>query len=316
MKKQFLKKLNLAFALIALTFASCERENIEQAPTRDQTAQSIENLESILLPPISQELPTAVNEQINSSKMNLLNHTDKTIEILGFRVLGTIKTTEALNLSKEKLSNKESMVAIGDITETSSVMSGKLKDLYAGAELLDIQKSIAEVANSEIKIEDQIIEITWNIKNKTVKSLCFYRTTGIVWDNVMGGLIIMGKQQIEDSEQYDTQSRLASRWRSLTWTANWLWGSKRGEMGAKITIYYSGSTVSNTDRSDWGTISLGKAKSESKITKNSGSYGKIQYALGLCTPVGSLSFNSSNFTVGFSGLGSNVVANGTISLYP
>lgn len=316
MKKLFLNKFNLMLALIALTFASCEKESIESTPMKDQTTQSFENLKVILLQPTSQQLPEAVQEQINSTKANLLSYTDKSIEILGVTVLGTIKTNEALNLSKEILISSESVVASGDITEPSSIVAGKLKELYSGDELLEIQKSIADVATSEIKIDDQIIEISWSIKNKKVKSLCFYRADGIVWDNVLGGLIIMGKQQIEDSVQYDSQLRIASKWRSLTWTADWLWGSKRGEMGAKITIYYSGSTVTNTDRSDWGYISLGKAKSESKTTKNSGSYGKIQYALGLCTPVGSLSFNHSNFTVSFSGLGSNKVANGTISLYP
>jgi len=38
--------------------------------------------------------------------------------------------------------------------------------------------------------------------------------------------------------------------------------------------------------------------------------------LGLCTPTGSLSFNASKFSVSFSGLGSNIVSNGTKSLYP
>ncbi|WP_445455570.1 hypothetical protein [Flavobacterium sp. HNIBRBA15423] len=316
MKNLFLNKLNLVLALVALTFASCEKESVEIDSAQDQTAQSIENFRAILLTPTSQELPEAVKEQLNSSKANLLTYTDNSIEILGVTVLGTVKTTEALNLSKELLSSKESIAALGDITEPASIVSGQLKDLYSGNELLEIQKSITEVATSELKLEDQVMEISWQINNKQYKSFCFYRANGIVWDNIIGGLVIMGKQQIEENVENDSQGRAASKWRSLTWTANWLWGSKRGTMGAKITIYYSGSTVSNTDRSDWGTITLGKAKSESKIIKNSGSYGKIQYALGLCTPVGSLSFNSSNFTVSFSGLGSNMVANGTMSLYP
>ncbi|WP_130735385.1 hypothetical protein [Flavobacterium sp. J27] len=316
MKKLFLNKLNLVLALVVLTLVSCEKENDETTLAQEQTTASIENLKASLLPPSTQNLPQPVSEQITSSKANLLQYTDKNIEIVGITVLGTIESTEALNLSKEIVSSPETVVATGDITQPTSVSAGKLKNLYTGSALLDIQKNITEVINNEVKVNDQILEITWNIKNQKVKSLCFYRNDGIVWDNVMGGLIIMEKPQIEESNTTDSQSKLASKWRSLTWTANWLWGSKRGEMGAKITIYYSGSTVSSTDRSDWGYISLGKAKSESKTVKNSGSYGKIQYALGLCTPVGSLSFNSSNFTVSFSGLGSNVVANGTITLYP
>lgn len=316
MKKLFLNKLNLVLALIVLTFASCEKENDGIVPAQDQTSQSIENLKAALLPPTTQELPKIVSDQINSSKANLLHHTDKGMEILEVTVLGTINTADALNLSKEIISSKESVVANGDVAEPSSIVAGPLKDLYSGNELLEIQDNLNEVATNELKINDQILEITWNIKNKKVKSLCFYRTDGIVWDNVISGLVIMEQPQIEESSQGDFHSKVSSKWRSLTWTANWLWGSKRGEMGAKITIYYSSSRVTNTDRSDWGNISLGKARSESKILNNTGSYGKIRYALGLCTPTGSLSFNSSNFTVSFSGLGSNIIANGTLTLYP
>ncbi len=122
-----------------------------------------------------------------------------------------------------------------------------------------------------------------------------------------------GQTEISDTNQ---ASKVVSKWYKEWWTANWLWGSKRGEIGYQITIYYTGSSVSNADVNDWGNISLGKAKSESKILRRTGAFGQCQYALGLCTPTGSLSFNASKFSVSFSGLGSNIVANGTKSLYP
>jgi hypothetical protein len=316
MKKLFLNKLNLVLALIALTLASCEYESAEVSQENDQTNQSIENLKAILVPPNSKKLPEIVNEQINSSKSNLLNYLDKSMEISGVTVLGTIKTTKALNLSKEILTSKESIIASGDIARSSSVVAGKLQDLYSGDKLLEVQKSISDVATSELKINDQVLEITWNYKNNKIKSLCFYRSEGIVWDNVLGGLIIMGGKQIKDNLAYDSQSKVTWKSRKIWWEADWLWGSKRGEIGTEIKIYYTGSRVSNTDNSDWGYISLGHAKSYSKTIKNSGTHGEIQYALGLCTPFGSLSFDVKGFKVSFSGLGSNVVANGTMSLYP
>jgi hypothetical protein len=320
MKKLFLCKLNLVLALIALTVASCEYENTEVSTQvsqeKDQTNQSIENLKAVLLPPSSKKLPEAVNNQINSSKSNLLNYLDKSMQISGVTVLGTIKTTNALNLSKEILASKESIIATGDITQSSSVVAGKLRDIYSGNELLEVQKNISDVATSELKIDDQVLEITWNYKNNKIKSLCFYRSSGIVWDNVLGGLIMTSEKQIKENLAYDSQSKKSWKSRKIWWEADWLWGSKRGEIGTEIKIYYTGSRVSNTDNSDWGYISLGHAKSYSKTTKSSGTHGEIQYALGLCTPFGSLSFDVKGFKVSFSGLGSNVVANGTMSLYP
>ncbi|MCO6162330.1 hypothetical protein [Flavobacterium sp. NRK F7] len=316
MKKLFLNKLHLVLALVVFSLVSCEKENDDITLDQEQATATVETLKAALVAPTSQELPKAVGDQINDSKANLALYANSGIEIAEVKVLGTISSEATLNLSKEVVSGSESVVASGDLTQPNSITTGKLKNVYTGNELVEVQRNIQEVVTNEVNVNDQVLEITWNIQNQKVKTLCFYNNDGIVWDNVIGGLIISTDVTIDDSESFDTQSRLSSRWRSLTWTANWLWGSKRGEMGAKITIYYSGSTVSSTDRSDWAYISLGKAKSESKTTKNSGSYGKIQYALGLCTPVGSLSFNSSNFTVSFSGLGSNVVANGTITLYP
>lgn len=63
-------------------------------------------------------------------------------------------------------------------------------------------------------------------------------------------------------------------------------------------------------------MNLGRAKSESRLLRRTGSYGKVQYALGICTPTGSLSFDYKNFKVSMSGLASNIIRNGTKSLYP
>jgi len=52
-------------------------------------------------------------------------------------------------------------------------------------------------------------------------------------------------------------------------------------------------------------MNIGSAKSESRVLRETGSYGRGQYALGLCTPIASVS-----------GIGSNIISNGTKSLYP
>ncbi|WP_228463790.1 hypothetical protein [Chryseobacterium bernardetii] len=200
--------------------------------------------------------------------------------------------------------------------DLSTVKLGRIGDLYVGDDLSSAQSGLKEMVTEEIKTGTNVMEVIWSNKNGKFTSLCFYNDSGIIWDNVLGGLIVMDTRSTVENSNTGAAAKVASKWYKEWWTASWLWGSKRGEMGYQITIYYTGSSVSNADVNDWANISLGKAKSESKITKRTGAYGQCQYALGLCTPTGSLSFNASKFSVSFSGLGSNMVSNGYKSLYP
>ncbi len=305
------------FAVLSvMALYSCQNENNEM--NQQETVQAkttIDELKKEITPSSSQLIPEAVQLQLNESTKNLETYLKNDLQIVGVAVLGKISTQQGVELSKKLITDKDQFIASGNILDPSSVKIGKIGDLYHGEDLTIAQQGLKEAITGEVKAGTQVMEVTWNGKNGKFTTLCFYGDSGIIWDNIFGGLVMMdtrGNSETSDREA----SKVASTWYKQWWTANWLWGSKRGEAGYKITIYYSGSTVSNADVSDWGYISLGKAKSESKITKKTGAYGQCRYALGLCTPTGSLSFNSTNFSVSFSGLGSNIVSNGTKSLYP
>ncbi|WP_433628864.1 hypothetical protein [Chryseobacterium cucumeris] len=315
-----MKKLVTTFKVFAvlsvMALYSCQNENNEM--NQQETVQAkttIDELKKEITPSSSQLIPEAVQLQLNESTKNLETYLKNDLQIVGVAVLGKISTQQGVELSKKLITDKDQFIASGNILDPSSVKIGKIGDLYHGEDLTIAQQGLKEAITGEVKAGTQVMEVTWNGKNGKFTTLCFYGDSGIIWDNIFGGLVMMdtrGNSETSDREA----SKVASTWYKQWWTANWLWGSKRGEAGYKITIYYSGSTVSNADVSDWGYISLGKAKSESKITKKTGAYGQCRYALGLCTPTGSLSFNSTNFSVSFSGLGSNIVSNGTKSLYP
>lgn len=315
-----MKKLVTTFKVFAvlsvLALQSCRNENNEvNQQEAVQAKTTIDELKKEITPSSSQLIPEAVQLQLNESTKNLETYLKNDLQIVGVAVLGKISTQQGVELSKKLITNKDQFIASGNILDPSSVKIGKIGDLYHGEDLTIAQQGLKEAITGEVKAGTQVMEVTWNGKNGKFTTLCFYGDSGIIWDNIFGGLVMMdtrGNSETSDREA----SKVASTWYKQWWTANWLWGSKRGEAGYKITIYYSGSTVSNADVSDWGYISLGKAKSESKITKKTGAYGQCRYALGLCTPTGSLSFNSTNFSVSFSGLGSNIVSNGTKSLYP
>ncbi len=305
------------FAVLSvMALYSCQNENNEMNQQEAvQAKTTIDELKKEITPSSSQLIPEAVQLQLNESTKNLETYLKNDLQIVGVAVLGKISTQQGVELSKKLITDKDQFIASGNILDPSSVKMGKIGDLYHGEDLTIAQQGLKEAITGEVKAGTQVMEVTWNGKNGKFTTLCFYGDSGIIWDNIFGGLVMMdtrGNSETSDREA----SKVASTWYKQWWTANWLWGSKRGEAGYKITIYYSGSTVSNADVSDWGYISLGKAKSESKITKKTGAYGQCRYALGLCTPTGSLSFNSTNFSVSFSGLGSNIVSNGTKSLYP
>lgn len=313
-----MKKLVTPFKVFALamvlSLTSCQNETTEVLQENTAKKESVSDLKKVLTPS-SQTLPDIVQTQLNDSKKNLEQYLKNDLQITGVSVLGKLSDANGISISQNLISDKNTYVAFGNITDPASVKIGKMTNFNSGDELSVAQQSLKDVITQEVKPNTEVLEITWNHKGEQFTSLCFYNTNGIIWDNVLGGLLMMDRgSNVEASN--DNQAKVLSKWYKEWWTAKWLWGSKRGEIGYKITIYYNGSTVSNTDVSDWGNISLGKAKSESKILKRTGAYGQCRYALGLCTPTGSLSFNSSNFTVSFSGLGSNIVSNGTKSLYP
>ncbi|MGE8553113.1 MAG: hypothetical protein ACN6OB_04125 [Chryseobacterium jejuense] len=314
-----MKKLVTAFKLMAvlsvLSLSSCSDENNEiskqeTVQTKITTADLQKETTSI-----SQAVPGTVQAQLDESQKSLEKYLKSDIQMAGVKVIGQISTQKGIEISKSLISDKDQYIAVGNLMDLSTVKLGRIGDLYAGDDLNIAQTGLKEMAAEEIKTGTNVMEVIWSNKNGKFTTLCFYNDSGIIWDNVLGGLIMMDTRgTVENSNT--AAAKVVSKWYKEWWTANWLWGSKRGEMGYQITIYYTGSSVSNTDVNDWSNISLGKAKSESKVTKKTGAYGQCQYALGLCTPTGSLSFNASKFSVSFSGLGSNMVSNGYKSLYP
>lgn len=315
-----MKKLITAFKFLAvvwvLTLNSCSDENNEI--TKQETVQTKITTADLKkeTTSISSAIPGIVQSQLDESQKSLEKYLKSDLQISGIHVIGQISTQKGIELSQNLISDKDQFIATGNLLDLSTVKLGRIGDLYVGDDLSTAQTGLKEMVTSEIKTGTNVMEVIWSHKNGKFTTLCFYNDSGIIWDNVLGGLIMMDTRSTAENSNAGTAAKVASKWYKEWWTAKWLWGSKRGEMGYQITIYYTGSSVSNADVNDWANISLGKAKSESKIIKRTGAYGQCQYALGLCTPTGSLSFNASKFSVSFSGLGSNMVSNGVKSLYP
>ncbi|TGD58906.1 hypothetical protein [Flavobacterium humi] len=314
MKTRTVTFCKLLLAALVLTFNSCQDDSADTFRGNTTEKLSFDGLKKELIQPTSQDLPQKVQEQLALSKANLAANLNNGLQITQVSVLGKLSSEKSLLMAQNLVSAPESAIASGNIKNPASVIIGKMQNVQTGKELSSTQNNLKALATHDIKAGDDVLQITWNHKGQQLTTLCFYTNEGIIWDNILGGLVMMDANGTIQTS--DNTSKVASRWYKQWWTADWIWGSQRGEIGYQITIYYSGSTVSNTDVNDWGNMSLGSARSESKITKNTGSYGQCRYALGLCTPTGSLSFSYSSFSVSFSGLGSNIVSNGYKSLYP
>jgi hypothetical protein len=307
MRTKISKELLLSLIVVVVLFMTgCQKDK---------------NIGSLDNPKISSDLPSAVQQQIDLSVANLSKYLGDKLQVVAIDDLGELSAIEQTQ-TKSAVSEQSNFIAIGNILYPSTVKIGEMQEIYSDEMLKSTKAAIDDTISQEVKASDKVMKITWKYDNKTYTTKCYYRESGIVWDNVISGLYMMDtipqKTSGSDkgSKNLKSTNTTYSDWYKEWWTASWLWGSKRGEIGYQITIYYSGTTVSSTDAVDWGYISLGSAKSESKVIHNSGSYGQIRYALGLCTPLGSLSFNSSTFKVSFSGIGSNIVCNGTKTLYP
>ncbi len=285
------------FSLLAVLAASVFLTSCEQ--------------ESLILP-TDENLPEIVEKQLEVSQQVWNNAFSDKLTYVSHEYMGNIKDKATRAEVVKSITDEAKLVAYGNINQPETVIVEVLEE--ATEKAVTTRQNLRTYVADEIEVNNHVIAIKWNKGGEIFTTYCVANADGIVWDNVLGGVFSMDEA---GNEEYSSDyARAASKWYKRWWTVSWIWGSHRGEMGYKITIYYNGNHVSNVDPEDWADMDAGNEKSESKIIKNSGSYGKIKYALGLSTPTVSLSFSYNNFSVSSSGIGSSRVRNGYKSLYP
>lgn len=265
---------------------------------------------------------TAVT-QLAKSQETWNSYLGESVKMEGYAVIGTINDAVTKEEVLASISNPKAMMAYGNLEDRAGVKIGSLENLAAAGnkgELLNAQQTILSYADTAIQIGDQIVEIQWSGKvDGHFTSLCIVRASGLVWDNLLTGVVIIKEDGLHPPSQFESMDRATTKTYQQYWNVYWIGGGLRGQIGYTIMIRYYCSTnkVCSTDRTDWGNMALGSVQSESKILVNSGAaYGQIQYALGLATPVASVTFNNASFSVSVSGIGSSIIQNGTKSLYP
>lgn len=303
----------IAMTVFSLLMVSCQKEN--------QVVPLEQNLS------LSQKVTT----DFNQAKQNWNTHAGKLVTLHSFKVSGRINSIADKQAMMGLIMGDDQMAAYGNILDESSMQLQTIGNLQK--ENSGTKETMRTWLNNQINPGDLVVDIMWQSQEKSFISKCIVHNDDIVWDNLLTSTIMMNLEPEKtlttskdiaptDPGQSNLQNRATAvyvAWYKQTnsWVGNWIWGSKRGDMGETITIYcYSSGYVYNTDRADWANMALGSAKSESKVLVNTGTYGKIQYALGIATPFASVSFNSGTWKVEVSGIGSSMVRNGTHSLVP
>ena len=292
--KSFFMSSSALVLIAAMTFVGCKKQEETINPVK--------------------EISPSVTIELQKSKETLRLHS-QTLHIIDFKFFQTISSEIDKNLVVEQLTDPaSSWFANGNLLVASSVIVSPLANFNFSS---GAQDSLKQYIAQSIFIGNQVVQINWQFEETLFSTLCVVNDSSIIWDNILTHLIMLTPNLVW---QFADTLRLVSGYDipfSQSAQVFWLWGSLRGEMGYEMTIHCSSSNiVINTDVRDWAWIVGGSAQSESRVITNSGSYGKIQYALGIALPMASVTFNGDIFSVSVTGIGSNIVENGTHSLYP
>jgi hypothetical protein len=305
--KKFDQKVIMMITMCAVAFSACNKQDVS----------------SSLSNPLS--LQSTVTNNLVQATSNWNSHVANVATLTTYNVANRINSNADKESVIDKIVADDAVVASGNIMDATSMQLNTVAELQS--QNADTKTNMRTYLESNVNIGDLVVNISWKSAQKSFVSKAIVHDTLIAWDNLLTNTVMMNQTPTatntnaigNNSTNSITSSKVYAAWYSLDthWDIDWIWGSKRGEIGYGIKIYcYSSGYVYNTDNSDWGYMDLGSAKSYSKTLVNSGSYGKVQYALGIATPAVSLSFDSKGFKVSASGIGSNVVKNGTESLVP
>jgi hypothetical protein len=298
MKKFFF--LAVAACIVIATFTACSKQGV--------------TIKTQQLP-----LSAAVTQQLDKSRQNWNQYASGLAELQSFGAQKRINSEEERAAILQEIVTGSAYIAYGNVLDASTLQlttAGAISQQSKAA--ID---TLAKYAAAQIKTGDVVMDIHWKKDNLSFVSKCVVNDETIVWDNLLTNVIMMNTEPtvVIDSLTGSQPNASYRQWykSSRTWTANWIFGARRGEMGEEITVWpYSNGQVYNTDNRDWGYMNIGSATSQSKVTVNTGTYGKIQYALGLATPAAWVSFNGSTFKAEVHGLGSNMIQNGSHTLTP
>ncbi len=287
----------MAIVMVTVFLTSCEKDYVKVNPN--------ENINEITL----QQLKTS--KQLWNEKFS-----DK-ITLLNYKYVGTVENEQDMQEALNKIADEAKIVASGDLDQPESVKVEVLRENSAKAAIT--KDNLRNYIKDGIEISNKVIALNWDKNGEQFTTYCIANKEGIVWDNILGGVLAVAPE-IEEESGIDSNSNKNGagwkKWQRRGWKIKAFWGSTIGKLGCTLTIYYNtGGPVTNSDVEDYAWISGGKGVSESKLLVKTGSFAKAQYALAVAGITGKVNFDKGSFTASASGA-YDEVRNGTFSLYP
>lgn len=255
------------------------------------------------------------------------------LELISYRVLKSItNSSDVANVKTEILASTSVFPYL--VLENNKLSLLTISEISQQKEYKGVNYSISGVSkflDENINIGLKEIELTWECDSKKYTSICLVsEEKGIIYDNIISNLLNVNTfTNVENKKVVSKAKRFKVNGESdysgtYTWTtgatANWLWGSERGECTITQVITMSGGNVVSFDQSAYDYMSIGNSKSEAKtieFTAGPQGYSKIAYGYAMTTPLMSISltFTGSAYSVSVSGfIGSECHNSGTHTL--
>ncbi len=252
----------MAIAMATVFLSSCEKDYVKVNPN--------ENLNETTL------------DQLKSSQQRWNEQFSEKITLLNYKYVGTIENEQDKQEVLKNIADEAKIIASGELDQPESVKVEMLDENSAKTTI--IKDNLRKYIKDEIEISNKVIALNWDKNGKQFTTYCIANKEGIVWDNLLGGVLAVDTDGKEENGTISNSNKMGSRyytWYSYNLPIKSFWGGSAGNLGYKITVYHNdGKTVNKTATESWAKFKYGRSVAKSWASINSGrDYGKIQYAL-------------------------------------
>ena len=169
--------------------------------------------------------------------------------------------------------------------------------------------------------------LTWEFGSKQCNSICVFSGDSIIYDNIILNMLCFEEKEPSTNIVYSVKSRSeTTSFNNLTaefgGDAYWLWGSHRGEVRIRHSIYGSYNYLQNSDCNAFARMTLGDADAKANIANRvlgQNGYSICAYGYYIASVAISAKiiqhYSPISYSVEVSGFGEKVVGSGEHSLH-
>jgi len=278
----------LAIFAVSVFLTSCEQETI--LPSNDEYM-----------------LPAKAKEQLDLSITNWNEHFGNSVKAISYEVIGELNSASEVKSVVSDITAATSYIPTGDFQNPSTVTARAIQDNTD----TEISSRVANLISDKIKTGQTEVKVKWELNGEPFYSTAVIDETGIVYDNMIFNTVIIEEYDepiLEDVNEVVEgpgmeRSWKYNGWRWRVWKAKWLFGGTRGKGYVEAGAWcYNGTHYPQYDyltTSGW--FDVGTQKTKIRKLQPFNSCNRFKYVWGWAVG-GSVSFNSSNFSIKATGV--------------